>query len=176
MRRVFVLSLTLFVSAFGSSSTAQTTHPLIAEATENYGFVKANLLRLAEKMPEDQYGFKPVQEIRSFRESIAHAADSQAFTCALVNGEKSTVEAASRKTKSDLVTALKAAYAICDASMAGLTDASMAGMVRLGQSARYRSKIGLLVGMISHANEQYGYAAVYLRLKGIVPPSSEGQQ
>ena len=60
--------------------------------------------------------------------------------------------------------------------MAGLTDASMAGMVRLGQSARYRSKIGLLVGMISHANEQYGYAAVYLRLTGIVPPSSEGQQ
>jgi hypothetical protein len=158
------------------SSLAQSTNPLIAEATQNYGFVKNNLLRLAEKMPEDQYGFKPVPEIRSFRESLAHVADSQAFTCGLVNGTPSAVDAAAKTTKADLVSALKAAYAICDASMAALTDTSATDMVKLGQSTRYRSKMGLLVGMISHANEQYGYMAVYLRLKGIVPPSSEWPQ
>ena len=48
-------------------------------------------------------------------------------------------------------------------------------MVRLGQSTRERSKLGLLAGVISHSNEQYGYMALYLRLKGIVPPSSDGQ-
>ncbi len=48
-------------------------------------------------------------------------------------------------------------------------------MVRLGQSTRERSKLGLLFGMTSHSNEQYGYMAVYMRLEGIVPPSSESQ-
>ena len=176
MNRSLAIAFSVFLTAGVAVAGAQPTNPLIAEATQNYGFVKNNLLRLAEKMPEDQYAFKPVAEIRSFGEAVAHAADSQGFTCALVNGQKSTVDAASKKTKADLVAALKAAYAICDASMAALTDANMTDMVKLGQSTRYRSKIGLLVGMISHANEMYGYSAVYLRLKGIVPPSSEGQQ
>jgi hypothetical protein len=48
--------------------------------------------------------------------------------------------------------------------------------IKLGQSSRERSTLGLLAGMISHSNEQYGYMAVYLRLKGIVPPSSESQE
>ena len=175
MHRSFAIALTVLLTLGATLGGAQSTNPLIDEAAQNYGFVKNNLLRLAEKMPEDQYGFKPVPEVRSFGEAIAHAADSQAFTCALVNGEKSTVDAASRTTKSELVAALKTAYVICDVSMAALTDANMTEMVRLGQSTRYRSKIGLLTGMISHANEQYGYTAMYLRLKGIVPPSSEGQ-
>lgn len=38
---------------------------------------------------------------------------------------------------------------------------------------RQRSRLGLLAGMVSHSNEEYGYMAVYLRLKGVVPPSSE---
>jgi hypothetical protein len=64
---------------------------------------------------------------------------------------------------------------ICDAALDALTDASASQMVRLGQSSRERSKLGLLFGMTSHSNEQYGYMAVYLRLKGIVPPSTEAQ-
>jgi hypothetical protein len=36
-------------------------------------------------------------------------------------------------------------------------------------------KMGLLVGMTSHSNEQYGYMAVYLRLKGLAPPSGESR-
>ena len=48
-------------------------------------------------------------------------------------------------------------------------------MVRLGQSTRERSKLALLARMISHSSELYGYMSVYLRLKGIVPPSSEAQ-
>jgi hypothetical protein len=40
---------------------------------------------------------------------------------------------------------------------------------------RQRSRLATLAGTVSHSNEEYGYMAVYLRLKGIVPPSSEGR-
>ena len=154
---------------------AQVTLPFIGELKQNYTIVKNNHLRMVEKMPEEHYGFKPAAEIRSFAEAVAHVADAQALTCSLVNGESQVVNAASKKTKADLVAALKASYAICDAAFDALTDTGASQMVRLGQSTRERSKLGLLAGMISHSNEQYGYLAVYLRLKGIVPPSSEPQ-
>ena len=46
-------------------------------------------------------------------------------------------------------------------------------MVTMGQSGFQLSKLSLLVSMISHSNEQHGYLAVYLRLKGLVPPATE---
>jgi hypothetical protein len=90
-----------------------------------------------------------------------------------VNGEQKAVDAGSKTTKADLVAALKESYAICDKAIDSLTDAKASEMVSMGQ--RQRSKLGMLAGMVSHSNEEYGYMAVYMRLKGIVPPSSEGR-
>jgi hypothetical protein len=154
---------------------AETPAPFLAEANQNYTIVKNNLMKMAEKMPDEHYGFKPTDAIRSFGESVAHVADAQARSCSLVNGASKTVDAAAKKTKAELVAALKSSFEICDASFAALTDVAASQMVRLGQSTRERSKFGLLFGMISHSNEVYGYMSVYMRLKGFVPPSSEGQ-
>ena len=173
MTRLVVVALAIVGAS--AALCGQATYPFIAELKQNYGIVKNNLLRMAEKMPEEHYGFKPVAAIRSFAESIAHVADAQARSCSLVNGVDKPVNAASKTSKADLVAALKQSYEICDAAFEALTDAGAAQMVRLGQSTRERSKLGLLAGVIGHSNEQYGYMAVYLRLKGIVPPSSESQ-
>jgi uncharacterized damage-inducible protein DinB len=155
---------------------AQTTYPYIGELKQNYGIVKNNLVRMAERMPEEHFGFKPAKEVRSFGESVAHVADSQSRSCSLVNGgEPRLVDAASKTTKADLIAALRESFAVCDSAFDALTDAGAGQMVRLGQSTRKRSKLGLLVGVVSHSNEQYGYMSVYMRLKGLVPPSSEGQ-
>jgi uncharacterized damage-inducible protein DinB len=175
MKRLAIIGI-VFTGVASVGLHAQATYPFIAELKQNYGIIRNNHLRMAEKMPEEHYGFKPAAEVRSFGEALAHVADSQARSCALVAGEPKTVDAAAKKTKAELVAALKASYAICDAVLDGLTDAGASEMVRLGQSTRTRSKLGLLIGMTSHANEEYGYMAVYLRLKGIVPPSSETQQ
>ena len=174
MKRSFVIAVGI-VCLSGSGLHAQTTYPYIGEAKRNYTIVKNNLVRMAEKMPDEHYRFKPVTEVRSFAEAVAHVADSQARSCSLVTGEPQVVTAASKTTKADLVAALKASYAICDAAFDGLTDASAGQMVKLGQSTRERSKLALLFGMTSHSNEQYGYMAMYLRLKGILPPSSDPQ-
>jgi hypothetical protein len=161
------------VCVAGIGLRGQATYPYLAELKQNYGFVKNNLLLMAEKMPEEHYGFKPMPEIRTFGQSIAHVSDSQARSCSLVNGVSKTVDAESKTRKADLVAALKESFAICDAAFDALTDAGAAQMVRLGQSTRERSKLGLLAGVIGHSNECYGYTAVYLRLKGILPPSTE---
>jgi hypothetical protein len=173
MKPIVIAIGALSIAVAGPSG--QTTSPFIAELKQNYTMVKNNHIRMAEKMPEEHYNFKPTPEIRSFAESVAHVADSQARTCSLVNGESKKVDAASKSGKRDLVAALKDSYAICDTAFDRLTDAGASEMVTLGQSSRQRSKLGLLAGMISHSNEQYGYMAVYLRLKGVVPPSSESQ-
>src|SRR5437763_6055088 len=159
--------------AFAFALQAQTENPLSTEAKQAYTSVKNNLVKAAEKMPEENYGFKPVPEIRSFGQLIAHIADSQTRTCAAVKGEQKTASAGSKTAKADLVSALKESFADCDSVYDSLTDATAARMIKTPRGQR--SKLGALVGNTTHDNEEYGYIAVYMRLKGVVPPSSEGR-
>jgi uncharacterized damage-inducible protein DinB len=154
---------------------AQTTSPSISEIKRYYyEAVKRNLSAMAEKMPEEHFTFTPVPGMRSFGESVAHVADAQARNCNLASGAGSnTLDADKKKTKAELLAALKESFALCDAAFAALTDARANEMVTMGQSGFQLSTLSLLVSMIAHSNEQHGYMAVYLRLKGIVPPSTE---
>lgn len=155
---------------------AETTSPYISEIRQYYyEAVKRNVSAMVDKMPEEHFTYKPVAEVRSFGESVAHVADAQARNCNLASGAGSKTLDAEKKTlaKAELVAALKESFAICDAAFAALTDASAREPVRMGQSNFQLSKLSLLVSMIAHSNEQHGYMAVYLRLKGIVPPSTE---
>jgi uncharacterized damage-inducible protein DinB len=170
------MSLAMLVAAMlAAGPRAQTAPPYIAEIKQYYyGAVKRNLTAMVEKMPAEHFTFKPVAEVRSFGESVAHVADAQARNCNLVSGAGSkTLDADKKNTKAELLAALKESFAICDAAFAALTDTTASEMVKVGQSGFQLSKLSLLVSMISHSNEQHGYMAVYLRLKGIVPPSTE---
>ena len=154
---------------------ADTPSPYLSEIKQYYyEAVKRNVSAMVDKMPEEHFTYKPVPEVRSFGESVAHVADAQARNCNLASGAGSkTLQADTKKTKAELVAALKESFTICDAAFAALTDASARALVKPGQSAFQLSKLSLLVSMISHSNEQHGYMAMYLRLKGIVPPSTE---
>ena len=152
---------------------AQTGNPLITEAKQAYTNIKNNLLKMAEKMPEEHYGFKLTPEVRTFGQLVAHVADAQTRTCPAVKGEQKPANAASKTSKADLVAALKESFAECDNAFDSLTDATATEMIKGPRGQR--SKLGALVGITTHDNEEYGYMAVYLRLKGIVPPSSEGR-
>ena len=92
-------------------------------------------------------------------------------TCSAVNGAMKKSDAASKTTKADLVAALKESFAECDKAFDSLTDAGAAQMIKGPRGER--TKLGMLNGVITHSNEEYGYMAVYLRMKGVVPPSSD---
>jgi hypothetical protein len=165
-------SATLFaVASLAGAFTLHAQNPLSTELKQMYTGVKNNLTRMADKMPEEHYSFKATPEIRSFGELVAHVADSQARTCSAVNGEPKNLNAASKTSKADLVAALKQSFEMCDAAVNALTDSTATQMIKTGRGER--SKLGALAQTVSHSNEEYGYMAVYLRLKGIVPPSSE---
>jgi len=90
----------------------------------------------------------------------------------VVKGESPTANAASKSTKAELVTALKASFDYCDPVYASMTDSAGAAKVKW---ARWEmSKLGLLNWNISHDNEMYGIIGAFLRLKGLVPPSLSG--
>ena len=154
---------------------AQTASPSIGEIKRYYyESVKRNLTAMIERMPAEHFAFRPVPEIRSFGEAVAHVADAQARNCNLASGAGSkTLDADKKTTKAELLSALKESFAICDAAFAALTETQANELVTMGPSGFQLSKLSLLVSMIAHSNEQHGYMAVFLRLKGIVPPATE---
>jgi len=141
------------------------------EAMQAYTGIKNNITKLAEKVPEDTYGYKPVDSVRTIGGLIGHIADAQLGTCSAVNGEAKRGTASKATAKAELVAALKASYEECDKAFGALTDANALESIKTPRGERTR--LGALMGIIIHGNEEYGYTAVYLRMKNIVPPSSE---
>lgn len=121
-------------------------------------------------MPESDYGFAPVPEEMTFGQWVAHVADSQLGICSALNGAPKRGDAATKKSKADLVAALKTSFDECDKVYAVLTDANATELVTYGRGQN--SRVGRLAYNNAHDNECYGSMAVYLRLKGVVPPST----
>ena len=159
-----------FLLAASASAVYAQSNPLSGEVKGNYNNIKNNLLRGAEKMPETDYNFRPAPESRTFGEVVTHIATVQAALCASAKGETKQLDG-TKTSKADAVAALKASIDYCDPVYDALTDAS--GMQMGKMFGRDRTKLGILDFNVIHDNEMYGTMAVYLRSKGLVPPSSE---
>jgi hypothetical protein len=157
---------------------AQSPNALVSEARFPWTVVRDNLLKMAEKMPAENYAFKPTPEIESFGQRLAHIAGANLFVCQGVMGRQATPRPGSAATsKAELIALLKQASAACDSAFDALSDAVAMEKIssRLGgpfPPEPTRTKLATLNNMVRHSNEMYGYMCVYLRLKGIVPPSS----
>ena len=156
--------------------------PAVASAQENpfsthtkwmYAGLKFMLLRSAEKMPEENYTFKPTDAVRSFGQIIGHAADAQYRFCAIALGETNPAPGIEKNktSKAELIAALKAATAYCDRAYDSMSDASAAQLVKL--DGRDFPRLGVLDVNDLHNSEHYGNLITYMRMKNIVPPSSE---
>jgi uncharacterized damage-inducible protein DinB len=157
---------------------AQAPNALVSEARFQWSVVRDNLLKMAEKMPAENYSFKPTAEIETFGQRVAHIAGANLFICQGVAGQQSQPRPRpSTTSKPELVALVKQSSAACDAVFDSLTDAAAMAKIssRLGgpfPPEQTRTKLATLYNLIRHSNEMYGYMCVYLRLKGIVPPSS----
>lgn len=157
---------------------AQAPNALVLEARFPWTVVRDNLLKMAEKMPAENYSFKPTPEIESFGQRVAHIAGANLFICRGVMGQQTTPRPRpSATSKPDLIALLKQASAACDTAFDSLTDAAAMEKINSHLGGPFppeptRTKLATLNNMVRHSNEMYGYMCVYLRLKGIVPPSS----
>jgi uncharacterized damage-inducible protein DinB len=153
---------------------APKTYTFVGESLRGYQNVQANLAGAAEKMPEQHYSFKPTPEVKPFGQHVAHIALSQYGLCSRIKGEdnpKKDEKEETARTKADAVALLKGSASYCEPLVSGLTDTSLAELMPMGQDKVSKGLIPL--ALISHGDEVYGTMAVYLRLKGIVPPSTE---
>ena len=149
------------------------SNSISASAKGFYTVVSGEVIAAAEKMPETNYSFKPTPEVRSFGQLVGHVADAQYFFCSTATGEASPMKdiEKTKTSKADLVAALKEAVAYCNKAYAGMTDAQGSQTVKFMNYDMAR--LGVLSVNTAHTDEHYGNMVTYLRIKGIVPPSSE---
>jgi DinB superfamily len=156
-----------------SSAFAQSANPFVSELKQFYTIRKGDLLKAADRMPSEGYDFKPAPDMRSFGQLIAHIADAQMTFCSGAKGQPIHLNAASKTSKVDLVAALKASFDECDGVFDSTTDATAIQRMTAGDTQR--SKFWSLLYATLHDNEEYGYLAVYLRLRNLVPPSTDSR-
>ena len=167
-----------FLLIFGTYPLWAQGSPLSKDLKRDYQNIRDFFIRAAEKMPEENYGFKPAPDVRTFGQQVAHVADDQYNLCAPAKG--GTRKAAythiedTFSKKADLVAALREAFAYCDGAYDALSDASGTEIVKFGTTGRTR--FAMLNWNLWHTWEHYGNVVVYLRMKGLVPPSSEMMQ
>src|SRR5580704_9829304 len=103
---------------------AQSPNALVSEAKFPWTVVRDNLLKMAQKMPEENYGFKPTPEIESFGQRLAHIAGANLFVCQGVMGRQATARPSPAATsKAELIALLKQASTACDSAFDSLSDA-----------------------------------------------------
>ena len=161
------------VALLAQEPSAAPANPISASEKGFYTLVSGEVVAAAEKMPAENYSFKPTPDVRSFGQLVGHVADAQYGFCSTAAGEANPMKAIekTKTSKPDLVAALKDAVAYCDKVYSGMTDTQGAQMVKL--MSFNLAKLSVLSVNTAHTDEHYGNMVTYLRLKGIVPPSSE---
>src|SRR5215831_15472753 len=129
MKRALLLGLLLGLAA-NQPARAQSaaSNPFTWDIRRDYRSVRDYFIRAAEKMPEEKYGFRPSADVRTFAQQVAHVADDQYNLSSPATGEQrkapyTDIESRLSK-KTELVVALKDAFALCDAVYDAMTDAT----------------------------------------------------
>jgi uncharacterized damage-inducible protein DinB len=177
MKRAIPLFLLLCAAPAAAQQAASTTsaNPAFAvetakgmwEAMTNY------LTKAAEQMPEADYSFRPIPTVRTFGQMIGHVAGAQNMICSAALGEKGGNEddiEKSTTTKAGLIAALRASTEYCRRAYAQSDAASVTPTTLFGSPS---TRLGALILNASHNSEHYGNVVTYMRIKGMVPPSSQ---
>jgi uncharacterized damage-inducible protein DinB len=186
MRKILGVALFSFALAIPAGAQAQQAeanlaNPISTWLRNAYMGVRNNIVRSAEKMPEENYGMRPgtQQEVRTFGQQVGHVADYNYLWCSEAKGEPNPNAGKNLEklsTKAEFLKAVNDAFAYCDGVYSSLTDTSGAEVIDITQESGRHTRIprmGLLILNYGHNNEIYGNIVTYLRMKDIVPSSSE---
>jgi uncharacterized damage-inducible protein DinB len=172
--RACLLLLAIATPLVAQQQAGDPPRAAVAAARSSWMAAHSYIVRAAEQMSEADFAFKPVATVRSFAQIVAHVADDEMGWCAQILGEPVTQTQFEKKltAKADVIKAIRDAGTYCEKAYA-LTDAQAAGVTTIwgGQQAKIRG----LMDNAAHDWEHYGNIVTYMRIKGMVPPSSQGQ-
>jgi len=164
----------LVVAGLRAQARTGMAQPVSDAIRTSWESAKKNIVDSAAEA-ESLYTYRPIDTVRTFGEIIGHVAGANYVFCAAAKGEASPqAEDAFEKlgNKAGIVKALNASMAYCDAAFTALTDRTAADTIDMPFGMGKAARTAALVGNISHLNEHYGNLVTYMRMKGIVPPSS----
>ena len=152
---------------------------VLADLTKDWTDQKDTMLKAADAMPDDKFGYKSTPAQRSYGEQVMHIALVNVDLLKVVGGSLGgnvtppSFTAESVKTKADMLKALGDSYDYGLALLRERTDATITSTIDaafLGPSTRGR----VFWVLLAHSMDVYGQMVVYLRLNGVVPPASRG--
>jgi len=155
---------------------AQTTgpaNPMIGAVGSEWKQISGYIARAADQVPESDYGFRPTPAVRTFAQLIGHLADGQFFICAAALNEvpKAVEGDWEKKTaKAELTAAFRASTDYCTRAYAQADAAASLPTKLFDKNA---TRFDALLRNAVHDGEHYGNIVTYMRMKGMVPPSSQ---
>ena len=167
-------ALALAVVPAGAHAQAGDTaaNPAVSTTRMLWEQLTGYITTAAAELPESTYSYRPTPAVRSFGQLIGHVAGAQYLICAAAMGEPPREEdeiERSRTSKAELLAALKASTEYCGRAYQQTDRAAQQGTKLFGQERTRLYALGLNA---THNAEHYGNIVTYLRLNGIVPPSS----
>jgi uncharacterized damage-inducible protein DinB len=180
------VGICLMVLAAAVPASAQTSDAGFGDALSTslasvvrsmHASIRRNIAEAAEKMPPADYAFKPTPEVRSFAQLVGHLVNTNRLFCARAAAQPFSFSTNYEGVadKAALVKALNESLAGCDAVVAATTDANVNQVITIPAprgGGTEATRGSMLIFNTTHNNEHYGNLVVYLRLKGIVPPST----
>lgn len=145
-----------------------------ASVRASWNAIKRNVSGSAQAMPDDGFAFKPTPAVRTFGQLLGHLANEHYIFCSRMKGEPNPhekVDFETKTTKAEFVKDINDSIAYCDAAYASVKDD--AKTIAPHAAGKRDTPFSLMLMNVTHDSEHYGNLVTYLRLKGIVPPSSQ---
>jgi uncharacterized damage-inducible protein DinB len=175
--------------AAGASASPSTPPTIASSIDREISLVEKQVVDLAEAMPEDKFDFSPeklnlpgadYKGVRTFGEQLKHVAASNYLIWSPITGEKPPDNVNdgkgpdNMKAKAEIIKYLKDSFAFGHKAVATLTSSNLVEPIS-SSKGRQTTRLFLATFAPAHCFDHYGQLLEYLRMNGIVPPTSRGR-
>jgi hypothetical protein len=171
MKKRFALPILLLLSG---TMLAQSKDPVTSVVKEMLPRQQKNLIAAAEEMPAEDFAFKPTPAQETFGHLVMHIAQANYVFCSKAGGVAApkTEEVKDTDGKEKLVDALKASFDFCNSALAKADDSTLGEMVP-AFGGRQQPRAWAWIALVGSWSDHYAGEAMYLRLKGHLPPTAQ---
>jgi len=192
MKQLYELFTALILLTCAATALAQTTKPAEPDAArqaldKRVTALEKQLLAMAEAMPADKYSFAPTDAefhgefrgVRNFAKQLKHLAAFHYVIGAAILGEAPPADAADErgpeaaKTKAEVMKYVQDSFAYLRQAVASINEKNLLTPLKSPFGRGAITRLELLMGALAHSSNHYGQVVEYLRMNGIIPPSSQ---
>lgn len=162
MKTRLLVCVCLAIASLSAQNTLKTT-----TIDRYFNYVRQFLESAADAMPTEKYSFRLTPAQMSFGEWINHSTERNYLDCSTLRGEPNPMPKSKTdmlKEKGEIVKNLKDSFNYCVATFEKLDDQKILSSPQMTAA---------FLHTVVHNNEIYGNVVGYLRVAGIVPPSTE---